>query len=90
MEIVSGSKSKFFSKSEALQEFIMVGILSFQILPHLLFEAEKTIETCWQEGKVKHKRSHFETVKEMVRSIIMWVVDVLADPKRVMDNIEKR
>jgi len=90
MEIVSGSKSKFFSKSEALQEFMLVGILSFQILPHLLFEAEKTIEICWQKDKVKHKRSHLKTVKEMVRSIIMWVVDVLADPKRVMDSIEKR
>jgi energy-coupling factor transporter transmembrane protein EcfT len=90
IEIVSGSKSKFFSKRKALQEFMLVGILSFQILPHLLFEAEKTIETCWQKGKVKHKRSHLEKVKEMVRLIIMWVVDVLADPKRVMDSIEKR
>ena len=90
MEIVSGSKLNFFSKSEALQEFMLVGILSFQILPHLLVEAEKTIETCWQKGKIKRKRSHLKTVKEMVKSIIMWVVDVLADPKQVMDSIEKR
>jgi energy-coupling factor transporter transmembrane protein EcfT len=90
IEIVSGSKSKFFYKRKALQEFMLVGILSFQILPHLLFEAEKTIENCWQKGKVKHEGSYLETVKEMVRSIIMWVVDVLADPKRVMDSIKKR
>jgi hypothetical protein len=29
-------------------------------------------------------------VKEMVRSIIMWFVAVLADPKQVIDRIEKR
>jgi len=69
---------------------VLVGILSFQILPHLLAEAEETIGACWRQGKVQDKGSRLETVKEMVRSIIMWVVAVLADPKRVMDRIEKR
>ena len=90
IEIVYGSRSSFFAKSKALQEFVLVGILSFQILPHLLVEAEETIETCWRQGKVQDKGSRLETVKEIVRSIIMWVVAVLADPKRVMDRIEKR
>ena len=89
MEIVSGSRSNFFTKSKALQEFVLVGILSFQILPDLLVEADETIGACWQQGKVQDKGSRLETVKEMVRSIIMWVVAVLADPKRVMDRIEK-
>ena len=89
MEIVSGSRSSFFTKNKALQEFVLVGILSFQILPDLLVEAEETIGACWRQGKVQDKGSRLETVKEMVRSIIMWVVAVLADPKRVMDRIEK-
>ena len=90
MKIVSGSRSIFFTKSKALQEFALVGILSFQILSDLLIEAEDTIGACWRQGKVQDKGSRLETVKEMVRSIIMWVVAVLADPKRVMDRIEKR
>jgi len=89
MEIVSGSRSRFFAKSKALQEFVLVGILSFQILPDLLIEAEETIGACWRQGKGQDKGSRLETVKEMVRSIIMWVVAVLADPKQVMDRIEK-
>ena len=89
MEIVSGSRSNFFTKSKALQEFVLEGILSFQTLPHLLIEAEETIGACWRQGKVQDKGSRLETVKEMVRSIIMWVVAVLADPKQVMDRIEK-
>ena len=89
MGIVSGSRSNFFTKSKGLQEFVLVGILSFQILPHLLAEAEETIGACWRQGKGQDKRSHLEIVKEMVRSIIMWVVAVLTDPKRVMDRIEK-
>jgi energy-coupling factor transporter transmembrane protein EcfT len=89
IEIVYGSRARFFAKSKALQEFVLVGILSFQILPHLLVEAEETIGACWQQGKVQYKGSRLQTVKEMVRSIIMWVVAVLADPKRVMDRIKK-
>jgi energy-coupling factor transporter transmembrane protein EcfT len=89
MEIVSGSRLNFFTKSKALQEFVLVGILSFQILPHLLVEAEEMIGACWRQDKARDKRSRLETVKEMVRSIIMWVIAVLADPKRVMDRIEK-
>jgi len=89
MEIVSGSRSNFFTKSKALQEFVLVGILSFQILPDLLVEAEEAIGACWRQGKVQDKGSRWETVKGMVRSIIMWVVAVLADPKRVIDRIEK-
>jgi len=90
MEIVSGSRASFFTKSKALQEFVLVGILSFQILPHLLAEAEETIGACLRQGKVQDKGGRLETVKEMVRSIVMWVVAVLADPKRVMDRIENR
>ena len=90
MKIVYGSRSRLFAKSKALQEFVLVGILSFQILPHLLVEAEETIGICWRQRKIQDKGSRLETVKEMVRSIIMWVVAVLVDPKRVMDRIEKR
>ena len=90
MKIVYGSRSRLFAKSKALQEFVLVGILSFQILPHLLVEAEETIGICWRQRKIQDKGSRLETVKEIVRSIIMWVVAVLADPKRVMDRIEKR
>jgi len=89
IEIVYGSRSRFFAKSKALQEFVLIGILSFQILPHLLVEAEETIGTCLRQGKVQDKGSRLEMVKEMVRSTIMWVVAVLSDPKRVMDRIEK-
>ena len=89
LEIVYGSRSRFFAKSKALQEFVLVGILSFQILPDLLIEAEETIGACWRQGKAQDNGSRLEMVKEMVRSIIMWVVAVLADPKRVMDRIEK-
>jgi len=90
MGIVSGLRSNFFTKSKALQEFVLVGILSFQILPHLLVEAEETIGACWRQGNVQGKENRLETVKAMVRSIIMWVVAVLADPKEIMDRIENR
>ena len=90
MEIVSGSRSNFFTKSKALQEFVLVGILSFQILPHLLAEAEEKMRACWRDGKVQNKDDRLETLKEMVRSIIMWVVAVLANPERLMRRIEKQ
>ena len=90
MEIVSGSRSNFFTKSKALQEFVLVGILSFQILPHLLAEAEEKMRACWRDGKVQNKDNRWETLKEMVRSIIMWVVAALANPERLMRRIEKQ
>ena len=90
MEIVSGSRSNFFTKSKALQEFVLVGILSFQILPHLLAEAEEKMRACWRDGKVQNKDDRLETLKEMVRSIIMWVVAALANPERLMRRIEKQ
>jgi len=90
MEIVSGSRSNFFTKSKALQEFVLVGILSFQILPHLLAEAEEKMRACWRDGKVQNKDDRLETLKEMVRSIIMWVVAALADPERLMRRIDKQ
>ena len=62
---------------------MLTGILSFQILPHFLVEAEETIGTSWRQGKAQDKGSRLEAAKEMVRSIIMWFVAVLADPKRV-------
>jgi energy-coupling factor transporter transmembrane protein EcfT len=82
-KIVSGSRSRFFAKSKALQDFVLTGILSFQILPHFLVETEETIGTSWRQGKAQDKSSRLEAAKEMVRSIIMWFVAVLADPKRV-------
>jgi energy-coupling factor transporter transmembrane protein EcfT len=88
--IVSGPRSSFFVKGKVLQEFALVGILSFQILPGLFIEAEETIGTSWRQGKAKHKGNRLKTMKEMVRSIVIWVVDVLADPKRVMGSIKKR
>jgi len=90
MGIVSGSRSNFFTKSKALQEFVLVGVLSFQILPHLLAEAEEKMRACWRDGKVQNKDNRLETLKEMVRSIIMWVVAALADPERLMRRIDKQ
>jgi len=91
MEMVSaGSGSRFFAKSKALQEFVLVGILSFQILPHLLAEAEEKIVVCWeQQGKIKNRVNRLETAKEMVRSLIMWTVAVLAEPDRLTDGNRK-
>ncbi len=90
IEIVYGSRSRFFAKSKALQEFVLVGILSFQILPHLLAEAEGKMRACWRDGKGQNKDNRLETLKEMVRSIIMWVVASLADPERLMRRINKQ
>ena len=91
MEVVSsGSGSRFFAKSKVLQEFVLVGVLSFQILPHLLAEAEEKMRACWRDGKVQNKDNRLETLKEMVRSIIMWVVAALANPERLMRRIEKQ
>tara|TARA_B100002049_G_C16034640_1_gene356091 strand:+ start:134 stop:409 length:276 start_codon:yes stop_codon:yes gene_type:complete len=91
MEVVfSGSGSRFFAKSKVLQEFVLVGVLSFQILPHLLTEAEEKMRACWRDGKVQNKDNRLETLKEMVRSIIMWVVASLADPERLMRRIDKQ
>ena len=90
MELFStGSGISFFVKSKALQEFMLVGIVSFQILPFLLAEAEEKMRTSWCEGKIQYKGNRLEILKEMVRSIIMWIVEVLADPDRMMRRIEK-
>ena len=83
------SKSRFFVNSKLLQDFLLVGMLSFQILPHLLAEAEEKMSNCWQGGKVKNKFNRLETLKQMVRSIVMWVVELLDDPERLMRRIEK-
>jgi energy-coupling factor transporter transmembrane protein EcfT len=89
MDIVhAGSKSRFFANSKLLQDFLLVGMLSFQILPHLLAEAEEKMSNCWQEGKVKNKFNRLEALKQMVRSIVMWVVELLDDPERLMRRIE--
>jgi energy-coupling factor transporter transmembrane protein EcfT len=84
----AGSKSRFFAKSKLLKDFLSVGMLSFQILPHLLAEAEEKMSNCWQEGKEKNKLNRLETLKQMVRSIVMWVVELLDDPERLMRRIE--
>ena len=56
-----------------------MGVLSFQILPHLLVEAEGKMRACWRDGKVQNKDNRLEALKEIVRSIIMCVVAALAD-----------
>jgi energy-coupling factor transporter transmembrane protein EcfT len=90
MDIVhAGSKSRFFANSKILQDFLSVGMLSFQILPHLLAEAEEKMRNCWQEGKEKKKINRLETLKQMVRYILMWVIELLDDPERLMSRIEK-
>jgi len=86
--IHEASKSRFFAKSKPMQDFLSVGIFSFQILPHLLAEAEEKMSNCWQEGTVESKLNRFETLKQMIRSILMWVVELLDDPERLMDRIE--
>ena len=64
--------------------------MSFQILPHLLAEAEEKIVVCWeQQGKIKNKVNRLETAKEMVQSLIMWTVAVLAEPDRLTDGNRK-
>ena len=64
--------------------------MSFQILSHLLTEAEEKMGTCWREGKIQNNGNRLETLKEMVRSIIMWVVAALVDPERLMRGIDKQ
>ena len=64
--------------------------MSFQIPSHLLTEAEEKMGTCWREGKIQNNGNRLETLKEVVRSIIMWVVAVLADPEQLMRRIEKQ
>ncbi len=90
MDIVyAGSRSKFFAKSKPLQDILLVGMLSFQILPHLLVEAEEKMSNCWQEGTGQNKFNRFETLKQMVGSIVMWVVELLDNPEQLMRRIEK-
>jgi energy-coupling factor transporter transmembrane protein EcfT len=90
MEILSGAKPRFFVKSKFVQDFVLVGILSFQILPDLLAEAEQKMATSWREGTFKSKGSRLKTVKNMVQSIIIWVVEVLSDPERISRTIAKQ
>ena len=90
MELFStGSGICFFVKSKVLKEFMLVGIVSFQILPFLLAEAEEKMRTSWCEGKIQYKGNRLGVLKEMVRSIVMWIVEVLSDPERMMRKIEK-
>ncbi|SVD52728.1 uncharacterized protein METZ01_LOCUS405582, partial [marine metagenome] len=49
MKTVTGLGSRFFPESKVLQEFVLVGVLAFQILPHLLAEAEEEIGKGWRQ-----------------------------------------
>ena len=82
MKIASDSQSKFFANNKILQEFILLGILSFQLLPWLFVEVEEKIRNHWQENKNQTKRSRIETVKSMVKLIVVWVVQILCDPEQ--------
>ena len=87
MEMVSaGSGSRFFAKSKALQEFVLVGTLSFQILPHLLAEAEEKIVVPSDKKEVSKKVA---VELEVDTSFIMWTVAVLAEPDRLTDGNRK-
>ena len=87
LKIVSGSESRFFHEYKVFQEFVLVGALAFQTLPFLLAEAEDKIGKGWKQRDKLIKRGNLlETVKEMVRSIIIWTVRVLAEPVRLTDR----
>ena len=85
MTTVTGLGARFFPGSKALQEFALVGMLAFQTLPSLLAEAEGEIGKGWkQRDKIEKQGSLLETAKEMVRSLIIWTVKVLAEPDRLV------
>ena len=85
MKTVTGLGARFFPGSKVLQEFVLVGMLAFQTLPSLLAEAEGEIGKGWkQRDKIEKQGSSLETAKEMVRSLIMWTVKVLAEPDRLV------
>ena len=90
MKTVTGLGARFFPGSKFLQEFVLVGMLAFQTLPFLLAEAEGEIGKGWkQRDKIQKQGSSLETAKEMVRSLIMWTVKVLAEPDRLVDQHRK-
>ena len=89
MKTTSEPQSKFFEKNKILQEFVLLGILSFQLLPYLFVEVEEKVRNHWQENKSQTKRSRIEKVKSMVKSIVMWIVQVLSDPERQIRRLKK-
>ncbi|SVE07284.1 uncharacterized protein METZ01_LOCUS460138, partial [marine metagenome] len=89
IETTSEPQSKFFEKNKILQEFVLLGILSFQLLPYLFVEVEEKVRNHWQENKGQTKRSRIEKVKSMVKSIAMWIVQVLSDPERQIRRLKK-
>jgi len=84
MKAVTGLGSSFHPKSKILQEFVLVGMLAFQTFPSLLAEAEEEMGKSWRkQNKLCKERRIFETVKEMVQSLIIWAVTVIAEPDRL-------
>ena len=90
MQVVAELGTRFSPKSTALQEFVLVGVMAFQTLPYLLAEAEEEIGKSWKKGgKHLNQRNVFETAKEMVRSMIVWTVTVLATPDQLVIRHKK-
>ena len=90
MKIVTGLGSRFCPENKALQEFVLVGVLAFQMLPYLFAEAEEEIGKGWrQRDKLRKQGNPLATAKEMVRSLIMWTVTVIAEPDRLVDRQRK-
>ncbi len=89
MKIASDSQSKFFENNKILQEFILLGTLSFQLLPCLFVEVEEKIRNHWQENKSQTKRSRIEIVKSMVKLIVVWVVQILSDPEQQIRRLKE-
>ena len=78
-----GVVSRFSSHRKVLQEFVLVGVLAFQIFPYLLAEAEEKVVKSWaHQSKTRNRANRLETAKKIVHSFIIWTVDVLAKPDR--------
>ena len=84
MKAVTGLGSSFYPKSKILQEFVLVGMLAFQTFPSLLAEAEEEMGKSWRkQNKLCKERRIFGTVKEMVQSLVIWAITVIAEPDRL-------
>ena len=85
IKTVTGLGSRFFPESKVFQEFFLVGVLALQTLPCLFAEAEEEIGRGWEKrNKIPKQGNLLETVKEMVHSLIMWTVVLLAEPDRLV------
>jgi|TARA_B100001079_G_scaffold269591_1_gene282120 energy-coupling factor transport system permease protein len=89
MRSISGSCSNVFPGSHSLREFVLVGVLAFQILPDLLAEAEEKLRGSVGHSKLEEKVSRFEIIKVKVQSLIAWALAVLAEPERLSRSYKK-